>query len=99
MYEKKRKECRGKQVELECKLSNLRNADEEYYITSSYLLNLASRAGELFKSSEPKEKRMLLQLTLQNLQLNGAKVQYDLVKPFDIIASHSSRNEWLRGLD
>jgi hypothetical protein len=62
------------------------NADEEYYLTSEYLLWLASKASELFKSFEPQEKRILLKATLQNLVLDGRKVRFDWVKPFDKIA-------------
>ena len=38
-------------------------ADEEYYITASYLLELASRSYELFMGSEPEQKRQIITLT------------------------------------
>lgn len=94
-YEKKRKEYRAKQKEINTKLSKLQTADEEYYITSSYLLRLASNASELFESSEPHEKRLFLKMTLQNLELNGKIVRYDWINPFDKIALYASRQAWL----
>lgn len=76
-------------------MSKLHIADEEYYLTSEYLLKLASKADQLFKSSELQEKRLLLKLTLQNLELDGKKAQFDWIKPFDAIALHASRKAWL----
>jgi len=41
---------------IDSKLANLQKAEDEYYITANYLLELANRAYELFKSSETGEK-------------------------------------------
>ena len=70
-------------------------ADEEYYLTAQYLVQIASRAKELFAGSEPEEKRLLLNMTLQNLRLDGKIVLYDWIKPFDKIAFYASRPSWL----
>ena len=95
LYDKKHEEYRLKQQELSSKLSRLGGGDEEYYITSEYVLQLACRAYDLFVSSEPEEKRQLLKLALQNLKLNGKKVEFSLVKPFDEIFACSNRPNWL----
>jgi len=94
-YEKKRKEYRAKQKTLESKTKRLRFADEDYYLTSNYLLKLASKASELFESSELHEKRQLIKLALQNLELKGKRVRFNWVKPFDTIANYASRQAWL----
>lgn len=98
-YEEKRKEYRDKQKILQSKMSRLHTADEEYYLNSEYILKIASHAKELFESSEPQEKRLLLKMALQNLRLEGKTVRYDWVKPFDKIALYASRLEWLPGVD
>ncbi|MFC1626841.1 recombinase family protein [Patescibacteria group bacterium] len=95
-YEEKRNEYRAKQDEINKKMMKLKFADEEYYLTSEYMLKLASRASELFESSEPMEKRLLLKMTLQNLALDGKKARFDWIKPFDTIALYASRSSWLR---
>jgi hypothetical protein len=92
---KKNEKYRAKQREIKEKMNKLHFADEEYYLTSEYLLKLASKASELFESSEVKEKRLLLKLTLQNLELKGKKVRYPWQKPFDTIANYASRQAWL----
>lgn len=98
-YNKKREEFRIKQGALNEKIKRLGVADEEYYLTSEYLLQLASRAYDLFLSSEEEEKRQLLKLTLQNLELDGKKVDFELVKPFDKVFACSSSQTWLPELD
>jgi len=98
-YEEKRKEYRTKQKEITKKISKLNYADEEYYLTSEYLLKLASNASKLFESSEVHEKRLLLKMTLQNLELKGKKVRFDWIKPFNKIANLASRQAWLLGED
>lgn len=80
-------------------MNKLHFADEEYYLTSEYLLKLASNAGKLFESSEVHEKRLLLKLALQNLELKGKKVRFDCINPFDKIAFYASRQAWLPGKD
>ena len=77
------------------KIERLGIADEEYYLTSEYLLQLANRAYELFMSSEVEEKRQLIQLTLQNLKLEGKTIEFELVKTFDKVFACSSRQRWL----
>ena len=98
-YEEKRKEYRAKQKEITKKIGKLNYADEEYYLTSSYLLKLASNAGKLFESSEVHEKRLLLTMTLQNLEIKGKKARYDWINPFDKIAFYASRQAWLPRAD
>ncbi len=94
-YNKKREEYRTKQKGISDKINRLGFADEEYYVTSEYLLQLANRAYELFTSSEAEEKRQLIKLTLQNLKLEGKKVEFELVKPFDKVFACSSSQTWL----
>jgi hypothetical protein len=98
-YEEKRKEYRDKQKVINDKIAKLHVADEEYYLTSEYLLKVASHAKELFESSEAQEKRLLLKMTLQNLRLEGKTVRYDWIKPFDKIAFYASRSAWLPLMD
>lgn len=76
-------------------MGKLQIADEEYYISSDYILNLTPRAAELFESSEPIEKRQLLRFALQNFQLDGTLVRYNEIKPFDKIREYASRQAWL----
>lgn len=77
----------------------LQEADDNYYITAQYLVELANKAYDIFKSSEVEERRQLIKLTLSNLTLEGKNVRYDLLKPFDTIAKYADRQSWLPLLD
>lgn len=96
-YDKLYKEFRGKIEETDSRLASLQKAEDEYYITAIYLLELANRAYGLFKSSEIEERRQLLKLTLQNLVLDGKKVQFQVQKPFDAILNFADSPSWLPG--
>jgi len=60
-------------------------ADKEHYITANTMLNLAQRARKVFESSEVAEKRQLLNFLLQNLELKGRKLLFNLKTPFDTV--------------
>ena len=75
-------------------MDSLQTADEEYYITSSYILSLANRANELFLSSEPNIKRQLLKLVLQNCEIKDGTLRYSLNYPFSEIFNYTKRQEW-----
>lgn len=94
-YEEKRIEYRKKQKAINEKIAKLHIADEEYYLNSEYILKLVTNAKSLFESSEPDEKRLLLKMSLQNLTLDGKKVRYDWINPFNKIAFCASRSAWL----
>lgn len=93
-YDNYRKKWRTAQDKFQQRLEKILKADEEYYITSAYLLELASRSYELFMGSEPEQKRQIITLTLQNLEIKDGKVQYEWIKPFDGIFAAKERHNW-----
>jgi len=93
-YDNYRKKFRTKQQEYKDKLARINKADEEYYINSSLLLDLASRSYKLFLGSEPEEKREIIQLVFQNLSMNQGKLKYTMNKPFDIIFKSAKGLTW-----
>jgi len=48
------------------------------------VLNLAKKVRNI-QSSEPEEKRQLLNFLLQNLTLEGKKLNFELKTPFDTV--------------
>ena len=98
-YDKFYQEFRSKIEDIDNRLLNLQKAEDDYYLTASYLLQLSKQAYELFVSSEMEQKRQLLKLLLQNPTLEGKKVRYSLIKPFDTILSYADRQRWLRRKD
>lgn len=98
-YNKFRENWTKQKEEYEAKLARISKADKEYYITASYLLELASLSYELFLGSEPEQKRQIITLTLQNLTLKDGNLCYDWVKPFDSIFVSAKSHKWGRWLN
>lgn len=77
---------------LDTRLAMLQEAEDNYYLTARYLLELANRAYDLFASSEVEERRQLLKLVLLNLKLTGKTLVYQAQKPFDtFLAYHDNK--------
>lgn len=83
--------------DIDTRLALLQDAEDNYYITAKYLVDLTQRAYELFKSSEVEERRQLIKLVLSNLKVEGKKVVYEAKKPFDMILNSADRQAWLPG--
>ncbi|MDP3057797.1 MAG: hypothetical protein Q8N37_04785 [bacterium] len=63
------------------------------------VLSLSQRASEIFESSEPNEKRQLLNYLLQNCRLNERNLLFELKKPFDALVKYNKCPEMLPLLD
>jgi hypothetical protein len=85
IYDKKASSLQQEKKDLEVRIKQFDNADDKFAITVQYLLELSSRAYDLFKSSKPQQKRQPINFVLSNLALDGEKLHYDLNKPFDAI--------------
>ncbi len=94
MFNGKLKEYKEKQAEIEEKMQQYTDADENFYLTANMTLNLAKRAHEIFQSSEPQEKRQLLNFLLQNLKLQGKNLSFELKTPFDTVLQASKCSNW-----
>lgn len=90
MYDTKFKKEKELQADILLQKEDHTNADKEFHITASTVLNLAKRATEIIKSSEPEEKRQFMSYLLQNCQLNGRNLEFTLRNPFNLIAKYSS---------
>ena len=90
-YQSFREELDG----IDIRLGMLQGAEDNYYITANYLLELSKRAYELFKSSKVDEKRQLVKLVLSNLRVEGKEVRYEAIKPFDTILNCANSQRWL----
>jgi site-specific DNA recombinase len=93
-YRKKEQEYRREQSNITLKLNNLQKADVQYYITANYLLEVARRAPEIFKSSKPEVKRQLIKLVLSNPVVNDGTLCATIRKPFSYFAEGLSRSIW-----
>lgn len=98
-YDRLYQSFREKVAEIDTRIGMLQEADDNYYITAKYLLELVNRAYELFKGSEVEQRRQLIKLVLQNLRVDGRLVKYSVLNPFDTILNYADRQLWLLGQD
>lgn len=94
-YDKFYQSLREQISDIDTRLGMLQEAEDNYYITAKYILELANRAYDLFISSEVEERRQLLKLVLQNLRVEGKTVRYEAIKPFDTIINYADHQLWL----
>lgn len=88
LYLEKVKAYKSRQLEILEEMKRHEVADEHYYITANTVLNLASRAREIFESSEVNEKRQLLNLVFQNLQLRDVNLSVQVTEPFKTMVDY-----------
>ncbi len=93
-YDKFYTSLRDQALDITIRLEQLQEAENNYFVTAKYLLELSNRAHELFMSSEVEEKRQLIKLVLSNLVIKDEKLVWEAHKPFDIILDCSERQVW-----
>jgi site-specific DNA recombinase len=93
-YKEKRKELEQKRDDLLKELESNNRADNNFAECLISTLQLASKAGETFRGSDDEEKRKLINLVFQNLELKGHKLIYTLRPPFDAFVKTAENGEW-----
>ncbi|MBP7700520.1 recombinase family protein [Candidatus Woesebacteria bacterium] len=94
-YDKYDQEFRDKLAEIDARLSMLQDADDQYFVSVKYILELSKRAKSLFESSKVEHKRQIINLVLSNLTLDGKELRYKAEKPFDTILNCADSQTWL----
>ena len=74
-----------RQQELNDRLKLLTSDNKNFQVTTSYLLDLAQRAEQLFKESDDRLRQKLLEYILSNIELKDKKLSYILNDPFKTI--------------
>lgn len=67
------------------RLKLLTNDNKNFQVTTSYLLDLAQRAEQLFKESDDGLRQKLLEYVLSNIELKDKRLSYILNDPFKTI--------------
>lgn len=98
-HAQKKNEIEEALYNVKVKLDAHAQTDNTFLNTLESLLLIASRAGELFKSSEVEQKRELINLLLSNCTLADGKLRFSLRKPFDALVNFNDRKGWLGQLD
>ena len=89
-YDKRRNQLVEEKYDIESKIAKHNDADEDFAITIEYILDIASRTYELFKSSGIDKKRRILNLVFPNFFLNGSKLEYTIRSPFNMLVNRAT---------
>jgi hypothetical protein len=98
-YDKKVQELKKKDQDVLEQLKDHSKGDEAFLITSSYILELAHRAYDLFKSSQTSKKRELINFVFANFEAEGSKLEYKTKEPFNELLFCGQMWKWLRLLE
>ncbi len=98
-YDSMMAEIQAERHNVEIRLQRLNNADNHFNKSISTIFALASKAYDLFKSSELDEKRRIILILFPNLEISSEKLVFKPRKPFDIFLNIPERLKWLPGPD
>lgn len=99
MFNSKLKEYKEKQANLEAQMAQYTSADESFYVNANILLHAIKKASQVFEGSEPATQRQILNFLLQNLKLDGKKLNFELKTPFDRVFEANKCSTMLRCQD
>ncbi len=91
VYDKKHQEYHDQMQSLNLELEEHDKGNFEYHITVARVFSLATRAQELFESSETDEKRAFLNYLLQNPTVKRKKPVFPLRSPYDTVLKVAGR--------
>lgn len=98
-YDRKATELKDKKFDLELDLRLLSDEDDKFEKAVLNLLNIFSRASELFRKADIEKKRQLINFVLSNLEIDGDKLVYQAKKPFDVLLETAESNKWYKLVD
>ena len=91
---------KAEQADLRLKIRAYDSADLRYMQEGVKLLELASRAHELFTTTmTPAEKREIVSLVLSNPRIEDGSVRYEMKMPFSLMLNGTDSKNWLGNLD
>jgi len=94
-YDKLVTRFKSEEQDLQEELTDASRKDETFLNSSLAVLDLAQKAGLLFREDSEPRKQQLLTLVTSNLRLKNGKLVYDLREPFDVLLRFAETKEWL----
>lgn len=94
-YERKLDKLKADQQDIKAKIAEHENFNEESHLTVQKVFDLANNAYDLFKSSEPNQKRQLIDFLVQNCRLKDKTLIFTIREPFNNLLSYSYLRIWL----
>lgn len=99
LWERKTEAWKAEQRQIEGQLQALRAANTSFLHDGMHLIELASKAADLFKSMTNDEKREMLSLVLSNPRVANGSIQYDYKMPFAMFTNVVDLEKWRGRVD
>ena len=90
----KLKNLMEEEKDLQVKLDKPASNEKEVLWTLSRLTNLMSRLPELYKSSQPEQKRRIMKLIIANLTMKQKNLEIIMKKPFQLMLEGPNSSVW-----
>lgn len=74
-YDRHYSSFRSQLTNAQSRLIRLQDADDNYFISVTHLLEIANSAGDLFERSTIDEKRQLIKIVPSNLRIEGKEIR------------------------
>ncbi len=87
-FDRKSAEWRSEQQECLATIARHQNANQTYFDEGVQLLELAQKAGEMFRTQPSNQKRRLLGFVLSNCTWKGGELTATYRQPFDLLAKN-----------
>lgn len=96
LFERMVKDIEKKQKKILDDIKDHSAGDKAFVTGASYLLDVCSRAVELFdaESTKVEQKRYLIDFILSNVTLEGEKLQFNLKEPFEAVIALAKTGKW-----
>lgn len=98
-YQEKFAECSAELKAIGKKINRYINADINYYLLGSKILELSNKASILYENAFPDEKQELMNFLLSNSKLKDKEMLISYKKPFNKIHQRVSCNDMLGDKD
>lgn len=84
-WENKQAEINKEQQEIQGQISRIKNVETKYFEIWLHILDLSSRAREIYTKRSPEQRRLLLSHIFSNLTLKDKIISYSLKKPVAVL--------------
>lgn len=91
------KDWKKEETDLLEQIKDHSKADEDFLITTNRILDLANRTHALFLSSNPHQKRQILNLLFTNFSATWGKLMYKIKEPLWAVLFAGENRKWLPG--
>ena len=81
-------------AQIDGQLARLEDADQNFYTTASYLLQLFKHGDKIFEVANDEEKRQIISIVLSNLSMKGKMINFTPKEPFATVLKLTEGSIW-----